>query len=120
MPAGNLDIVVEQGTDFSILFTVKDENAATIDLTGESYKAQMRPTYNSTELTADFVCTLLNQTTNKGQWTMTLAKSITQDIAIDVGIKKKNYFYDIDRTFADTHVERFLEGKAILHAEVTD
>ena len=52
----NMTIYV--GRDFDQEFTFQDSNGATINLTGYSAAAQLRPTYNSDTLLATFTTTV--------------------------------------------------------------
>ena len=87
MSAGTYNINIDQGSDFSLQLTVQEDGSAK-DLTGFSARAQMRPTVDSSTLTATFTCTITNA--SSGILTMALANTVTDDI--DVG----QYAYDLE------------------------
>ena len=80
MSAGKYDIKIDQGSDFSLQLTVQEDGSVK-DLTGFSARAQMRPTVDSSTLTATFTCTITNAT--GGILTMALPYTTTDDL--DVG-----------------------------------
>lgn len=51
------DIDVYQDRDFSITFIIKDEGGTVVDISGWTCTAQIRPTYDSDTLIANFVIT---------------------------------------------------------------
>ena len=57
MTAARYDLVIDQGSDFAIELTVK-ENETVRDLSGYSARAQIRPTKSSSTLTGTFTCTV--------------------------------------------------------------
>ena len=109
MSAGTYNINIDQGSDFSLQLTVKEDGSAK-NLTGFSARAQMRPTVDSSTLTATFVCTITNATS--GILTMTLANTVTDDI--DVG----QYAYDLELYTGSTS-QRLIQGTATVIGEVT-
>jgi hypothetical protein len=109
MSAGKYDIKIDQGSDFSLQLTVQEDGAAK-DLTGFSARAQMRPTIDSTTLTATFTCTITNA--SNGILTMALPYSTTENI--NVG----QYHYDLE-LFTNVTSQRLIQGTATVTGEVT-
>ena len=109
MSAGTYNINIDQGSDFSLQLTVKEDGSAK-DLTGFSARAQMRPTVDSSTLTATFTCTITNA--SSGILTMALANTVTDDI--DVG----QYAYDLE-LFTGSTSQRLIQGTATVVGEVT-
>jgi len=109
MSAGTYNINIDQGSDFSLQLTVKEDGSAK-DLTGFSARAQMRPTVDSSTLTATFTCTITNA--SSGILTMALANTVTDDI--DVG----QYAYDLELYTGSTS-QRLIQGTATVSGEVT-
>ena len=109
MSAGTYNINIDQGSDFSLQLTVKEDGSAK-NLTGFSARAQMRPTVDSSTLTATFTCTITNATS--GILTMALANTVTDDI--DVG----QYAYDLELYTGSTS-QRLIQGTATVSGEVT-
>ena len=109
MSAGTYNINIDQGSDFSLQLTVQEDGSAK-DLTGFSARAQMRPTVDSSTLTATFTCTITNA--SSGILTMALANTVTDDI--DVG----QYAYDLELYTGSTS-QRLIQGTATVVGEVT-
>jgi len=109
MSAGTYNIKIDQGSDFSLQLTVQEDGSAK-NLTGFSARAQLRPTIDSSTLTATFTCTITNA--SNGILTMSLANTVTDDI--DVG----QYFYDLE-LFTGTTSQRLIQGTATVAGEVT-
>ena len=108
MSAGKYDIKIDQGSDFSLQLTVQEDGSAK-DLTGFSARAQMRPTVDSSTLTATFTCTITNATGG----ILTMALPYTTD-DLDVG----QYAYDLELYTGSTS-QRLIQGVATVTGEVT-
>lgn len=109
MSAGTYNIKIDQGSDFSLQLTVQEDGSAK-NLTGFSARAQMRPTIDSTTLTATFTCSITSAA--NGTLTMALGNTTTDDI--DVG----QYYYDLE-LFTSTTSQRLIQGTATVAGEVT-
>ena len=59
MPAGNYDLNIDQGADFTLLLTITQADGTTFDLTNFTFLSQIRPTYEG-EIAATFECTALD------------------------------------------------------------
>ena len=57
MSAARYNLVIDQGSDFAINFTVKEDGSAK-NLTGYSARAQMRTSKTAPQLAATFTCTI--------------------------------------------------------------
>jgi len=113
MTAATYDIRIDQGSDFSLGVTLKDDNNAALDLTSYSARAQLRPKRNSTTLTASFTCSL-NSPPTDGYVSMEMSNAVTKLITAGT------YYYDLEiYTANDGYVQRVLEGKARVTQEVT-
>jgi len=121
--AASLDLTIEQGTTFKRVLTIKDDLDALIDLTGETFRGQIRKTPSSTTIVATFTCTLRNQVTNKGEVEILISAADTALIPLASQSKPlivaENFVYNIERVKADLTVSRILEGIAIVSPEVT-
>ena len=109
MSAGIYNIKIDQGSDFSLQLTVQEDGSAK-NLTGFSARAQLRPTIDSSTLTATFTCTVTNAT--GGILTMTLPYTTTDDISVG------QYFYDLE-LYTGTTSQRLIQGTATVSGEVT-
>lgn len=119
MTAGTYDIIIDQGSDFSLQLTLKDELGAPTDLSGYSARAQLRPKRDSNTLSATFTCSL-NSPSTDGIISVSLSNAISKTITAGT------YYYDIelftstsDSPPVDIFVRRILEGKARVTQEVT-
>ena len=64
MSAARYDLVIDQGSDFAIEFTVNESGSAK-NLSGYSARAQLRPSKNSSTLSATFTCGIATPTNGK-------------------------------------------------------
>ena len=69
MSAARYNLVIDQGSDFAINFTVKEDGSAK-NLTGYSARAQMRTSKTASSVAATFTCTI--STPANGTVTMSL------------------------------------------------
>lgn len=113
MAAGTYDIIVDQGSDYALEVTVKDDTSTVSDLTGYSARSQMRDKKSSSTVTASFTCTIADDPTT-GKIEMTLSNSVSKDIPAG------SYYYDLEiYTDSDAVVKRILQGKVTVTQEVT-
>ena len=109
MSAGSYNIKIDQGSDFSLQLTVQEDGSAK-NLAGFSARAQMRPTIDSSTLTAAFTCTITD--TTNGILTMSLPHTTTDDITVG------QYYYDLE-IFTGSTSQRLIQGSATVSGEVT-
>ena len=111
MTAARYDLVIDQGSDFAIEFTVNESGSAK-NLTGYTARAQLRPTKSSSTLTATFTCSI--ETPANGKISMILSNATT------AGLAAGRFFYDLEIfTASDTLVQRLLFGEVTVTQEVT-
>lgn len=111
MSAARYNLVIDQGSDFAINFTVKD-NGSVKNLTGYSARAQMRTSKNATSVAATFTCNIATPT--NGTVTMSLPNATSS--AMSAG----TYVYDLEIfTSGDASVTRLIQGTVDLTQEVT-
>ena len=111
MAAGNYDIVIDQGSDFSIEFVVA-QNGSPVNLSSHTASAQLRPTPTSSTLTATFSCTVTNAA--QGKLTMSLGYALTRNVA------SGKYYYDLELFNSSANsITRLIQGVARVTAEVT-
>jgi len=107
------NLVIDQGTTFSLSITVSDANANEIDLTGYTLRAQLRKSYGATSYTS-FTVAADDPTT--GELTISLTDAQTS------ALKAGRYVYDVEivAPVADgSTVTRVLEGIITVTPEVT-
>lgn len=125
MAAGKHDILIEQGASFYEKLTFKDNASppVAIDLTGNTFAGKLRKNVGDSEVIATFTCTVLNQTTNRGEVEITLTDLQTAAIPLrpqsSADRVTEDFCYDYERTFTDGHKERVLQGLAKVSPEVT-
>jgi hypothetical protein len=110
------NLTVYQGATFQRALILKNESAALINLTGYTFRGQVKSAYSDASPTFSFVFTLRNQATDTGVVDMVLAAASTSAVSI---IKKTSYLYDVEMVDAAGTVRRIVEGKLELFPEVT-
>ena len=111
MSAARYNLVIDQGSDFAINFTVKEDGSAK-NLTGYSARAQMRTSKTASSVAATFTCTI--STPANGTVTMSLPNATSS--ALTAG----TYVYDLEIfTANNSTVTRLLQGSVDLTQEVT-
>ena len=111
MAAGKYNITIDQGSDYSLQLTVK-ENAVAKDITGYSVRGQLRPSITSSTLAASFVGSLV--TAASGILKVELANTVP------AAMSPGKYYYDVEiYTGSNAIVQRLIQGTATVRAEVT-
>ena len=111
MSAARYNLVIDQGSDFAINFTVKD-NGSVKDLTGYSARAQMRTSKTASSVAATFVCAIT--TPSNGTITMSLGNSVSTPLTAGT------YVYDLEIfTANNASVTRIIQVSVDLTQEVT-
>ena len=113
MLAGLLDIQIEQGATFELVFIYQDEAGNPIDLTGMTARMQLRRQFKSEQV-------IIGLTTENGRIIIdSLLGKITLRIAVvDTELLTGSGVYDLELINATT-VTRLLEGSFNICAEVT-
>jgi hypothetical protein len=111
MSAARYDLVIDQGSDFAVEFTVAEASVVK-NLTGYLARAQLRPSKGSSELSATFTCTIPNPT--NGKINLSLGHAVSS--ALTAG----RFFYDLEiYTSNNLVVSRLLFGEVTVTQEVT-
>lgn len=106
------NLVIDQGTTFSLTITVSDVNDSPLNLTGYTVRAQLRKSYGATSYTA--FTTSIGSPASAGEVIISLTASQTTDL------KAGRYVYDIEIVSpAPIVVTRVLEGIVTITPEVT-
>jgi uncharacterized protein YfaS (alpha-2-macroglobulin family) len=111
MSAITLNLVIEQGTDFSATFTIKNTDGAPVNLLGFTAAAKLKTSYYTTGAPTDFEVTFVDR--NSGIIRIDLSDTITTTL------KARRYVYDIVLTSATGNKTRFIEGIATITPGVT-
>jgi hypothetical protein len=121
--AKSFDIKIQQGATFSLGVTIKDSSGSPIDLSGYSFKGQIRRNASSDKVEASFLIDVQDQISSPGRVTVRLppgaTRAIKVDASTDAGRKITRMAYDIEFTRPDQTVVRMLEGVVLISPEVT-
>lgn len=107
--ATKLNLTIDQGSDFTLNFDLKDSAGNAFDLTGYTGRSQFRKYYTSnTSYT-------LGAVTGNTNGVVTLSLGAANSAAIPAG----RYLYDVEIVSAGNTVTRILEGILTLTPEIT-
>ena len=104
------NLYVDQGTDFSIIVTLKNQDGSTLNLTGFSVASQFRKSYQSSSATS-FTVTIFDAA--QGKIRMQLPAATTS------ALLPGRYLYDVEITSPINERKRALEGILVLTPEIT-
>jgi uncharacterized membrane protein len=120
--ANNYDIKIYQGATFSLGLTIEDDTGALVDLTGHTFRGQVRRTVSSAAVEAQFTFTIQDQIANRGQVTCVIPSSTTAALVVDASSKAERkstiMTYDIESESGGV-VVRWLQGLAEINPEAT-
>lgn len=119
----DFDIKVLQGATFSLGLTIKDSDENPIDLTGYSFRGQIRRTVSSANVEASFSFQVQNQLTETGKVTCFISAEETAAIKVNQspGAERRltRMSYDIESEDESGTVVRWLQGVAEINPETT-
>ena len=117
--AENYDIVIDQGSVFSLVVVLKDDDGVPLDLTGYTMRGQIRASCASATTIIAFTCT--NTDPMLGQFTCSLTTAQTTALATTGATfdEYTEYVYDVEIVSASSVATRVLNGHAYLSPEVT-
>lgn len=104
------NLVVDQGTTFSSVVTLNNQNGTPMDLTGFTVKSQFRKSYQSSTAT-NFTASIYDATAGK------IRLQLSPDASSNV--RAGRYLYDIELTSPVGEKSRPLEGLVIITPEIT-
>ena len=107
--ATKANIIIDQGTTFSTVINLADENGDPIDLTGYTGDSEMRKHYSSSNSQS------FNVSLGGANGTVTLSLTSTQTANLVAG----RYVYDVEVTSSSNVVSRIVEGIVTVTPEVT-
>lgn len=107
--ATKANIIIDQGTTFSTVINLTDDNGDAINLTGYTGDAEMRKHYTSSNSQSFSIS--LGGTSG----TVTLSMTATQTANLTPG----RYVYDVEVTSSANVVSRIVEGIVTVTPEVT-
>lgn len=119
--SGKYNMEISQGSDFKLSLSIKDSNQNPVDLTGHTFRGQIRKTASDAVTQATFTFTITDAVNGAVDVELPAADSS----AIALG-KSKNaartittMTYDIESEDASGNVTRWLEGLVKFSPEVT-
>jgi hypothetical protein len=104
------DLTLTRGDTETLVVTITADGSTPVDITGRTYRAQIRSTQDSTTIKATFSCTVTSGTS--GQVTCVLSAS--SSAALSAGL----YFWDLEEN-ASGVVSTILSGNVTVLADVT-
>lgn len=111
--AGTYNFTIDQGSDWSIECTYKDENDSPINLTGMSLESKARK--NKEDRSSSFDFTLVITNASNGVFTMSLSSATSS--ALDLS-KLDKFFYDVELD-TGSQIRRLFQGIVTINREVT-
>ncbi len=112
MAAGQLNILIEQGSTFSKNLTIYSSGTTPLNLTGKTLRGSVRYRLQDATPALTFTFTNDNQTTNPGKCLMTATATLTDALTQSKGV------YDVELVDGAT-VTRLLEGDVFISLSVT-
>jgi hypothetical protein len=106
------DITIQQGSDFAKTLTIKDDSNVAINVSGDTFRGQVRKLHSSTDTEASFT---FDSTTDGANGIVSWTLTATQTAAMGNG----RFVYDVEWVKASGSVVRILEGVADTTPEVT-
>jgi len=104
------NLVIDQGTTFSSIISLTQQDGTPMNLTGYTVKSQFRKSYQSSSATS-FTASVYDATAGK----IRLQLNPTDTSSVQAG----RYLYDIELTSSSGDKSRALEGLVILTPEIT-
>lgn len=110
--AAYVELYLDQGTTFNSNVTLTDDiTNAPLNITGYTFRSQMRRSYYSANATANIVCTIVSA--NTGEMLMNMSANTT------VNIKAGRYLFDLEAVDTGGAVTRVIEGIITVTPKIT-
>lgn len=104
------DLILTRGDTETLVVTIQDDNGSAINITGRTYRAQVRSSQDSTTIKASFTCTV----TSGASGQVTCVLSATDSATLPSG----QYYWDLEEN-ASGVVSTILAGNVTVFADVT-
>jgi len=104
------DLILTRGDTETLVVTITSDGSTAVNITGRTYKAQIRSTQDSTTIKASFACTV----TGAASGQVTCVLSATSSAALSAGL----YFWDLEEN-ASGVISTILAGNVTVLADVT-
>lgn len=116
---GSVNLVGVQGKTWYMELTVKDSNDNPIDVTGWVVRGQIRKSFNSPNVVAEWVCEILDPQNGKIKIYLPAATTATIACGSSPNDEESQYVYDVEAMKPDGFVLELLRGKLFVKYEVT-
>lgn len=112
------DLLIRQGASFRAVLSLQ-VNGQPLDVSGLTFRSQIRKTFDATEITATILCTILDPVT--GQLELYISDEDTQIIVagVDETDQASLYVWDLEAEDAAGDVYPYLYGDVTVFREVT-
>ena len=107
-----VEIDIDQGTDFSLPLTLKNEDGSPKNVNGYTFKSHIKKSFYSEVTTAEF--SVDSTDASIGSIILTLSSNDTTDIT------PGRYVFDVKQIDTSNKVERLMEGIATINPQVTE
>lgn len=104
------DLTITRGDTETLVVTITSDGSTPVNITGRTYRAQIRSSQDSTTIKASFTCTV----TSGANGQVTCVLSAADSATLPVGIA----FWDLEET-ASGVVSTILAGNVTVLADVT-
>jgi len=104
------NLFIDQGSDFTVVVTLKSQEGTVLNLTGYTLQSQFRKSYQSSAYTS-FTTSIENAILGKIRLSLPASASSS--------IKAGRYLYDVEVTSPTGAKKRALEGIVVISPEIT-
>ena len=104
------DLIITRGDTETIVVTIQDDNGTAINITGRTYRAQIRSSQDSTTVRGSFTCTVTSGAS--GQVTCVLAAADSATLSPGLA------YWDLEE-HASGIISTILSGNVTVLADVT-
>ena len=104
------DLILTRGDTETLVVTITTDGSTAVDITGRTYRAQIRTQQDSTTIKASFTCTVSNGAAGE----VTCVLSSTSSATLSAGL----YFWDLEEN-ASGVISTILSGNVTVLADVT-
>ena len=104
------NLSITRGDTETIVLTMTSDGSTAIDITGRTYRAQIRTTKDATVKAATFTCSVIDAANGEVQCSLTAV----QTAALTVGV----HYWDLEETDG-SNVSTILSGSVNVLADVT-
>jgi hypothetical protein len=111
MSSAYTDLSIDAGTDFETTLDLIADDGTPINITGYTFRSQIRKSYYSANVTANITVTITDAT--NGNTTLSI------DAANTANIFPGRYVYDVNMIDASSTVSRIVEGIVTITPGVT-